>query len=263
MYYSISSPQNGQLKRWKKLLTKKGRQNQGNYLVEGLHLLQEAQKSQVKLASIIVEEGYQDAEHILSDFDEKVPVFQLSRSLFLQLAETEQSQGIIAEVHMPDWDIEEQIAKSKCMLLLDEIQDPGNLGTILRTAAAAGVDCVLLGRGTVDVFNSKVVRSAMGALFRLPAMEADLMEWIPKLKERQIAVAGTSPHNGIYAFDYVFPDKAAIVLGNEGRGIQDAILTQIDQAIRLPMPGSAESYNVSVTTGMILYEYMRQQLTSS
>ncbi|WP_028777439.1 TrmH family RNA methyltransferase [Shimazuella kribbensis] len=262
MYYFITSPQNLQVKRWKKLLAKKGRKNQGTYLVEGVHLLQEAIKTETVMEAVIVEEGKQSADHLLSFLEDRVPIYQLPSTLFSQLTETEQSQGVIAEVQIPQWDLEQQVEKSKRIVVLDEIQDPGNLGTILRTASAAGVDLVVLGRGTVDLFNSKVIRSTMGAVFRLPIVEADLLEWIPKLKEAEIKVVGTSPHQGVYSFDYKFPDRVAIVLGNEGKGINDAVLQMMDQAVMIPMFGATESYNVSITTGMLLYECMRQQMKS-
>jgi TrmH family RNA methyltransferase len=260
MYYFITSPQNLQVKRWKKLLTKKGRKNQGTYLVEGVHLLQEAIKTGTVIEAIIMEEGKQSADHVLSSLEDRVPIYQLPFNLFSQLTETEQSQGIIAEVQMPQWDMEQQVKKSKRIVVLDEVQDPGNLGTILRTASAAGVDLVVLGKGTVDVWNSKVIRSTMGALFRLPIVEADLFEWIPKLKETGMEVVGTSPHFGVYSFDYKFPERVAIVLGNEGKGINEGLLKMMDQAMMVPMFGVTESYNVSITTGMILYECMRQQM---
>lgn len=260
LYYSITSPQNQQVKRWKKLLTKKGREMQSTYLAEGVHLLLEAQKAKSEIKALIVNEGFEDKEGIIAANRDYTSVYQLTSSIFSQLCGTENSQGIMAEVSMPHWNIEKQLSESKLLLLLDEIQDPGNLGTILRTASATGVDLVILGKGTVDPYNSKAVRSTMGALFHLPVIEADLLEVIPVLKDKNIAIAGTSPHRGVYAFDYLFPDKVAIVLGNESKGIQEAILRQLDSAVMVPMFGAAESYNVSVTAGMLLYEHMRQHL---
>lgn len=260
LYYSITSPQNQQVKRWKKLLTKKGRQKQTTYLVEGVHLLLEAQKAKSEITALIVKEGFADTDKIITTNKDKIPVYELSSSIFSQLCETEHPQGIIAEVSVPHWDMDTKLNESKLLLLLDEIQDPGNLGTILRTAAATGVDLVVLGNGTVDPYNSKVVRSTMGALFHLPVIGADLLEVIPVLKTKNIAVAGTSPHCGVYAFDYLFPEKVAIILGNESKGIQEDILRQMDQALMVPMSGTAESYNVSITAGMLLYEHMRQHL---
>jgi RNA methyltransferase, TrmH family len=260
LYYFITSPQNQQVKRWKKLLTKKGRQKQGTYLVEGIHLLQEARKANWEIKSLIVKEGFADSDRILATNQNHTPVYHLASPIFTQLCETEQTQGIMAEVTVSHWELETQLNKSNLVLLLDEIQDPGNLGTILRTASAAGVDLVVLGKGTVDLYNSKVIRSTMGALFHLPIVEADLLETIPVLRREDMSIVGTSPHNGTYSFDYLFPHKVAIVLGNEGKGIQKAILQQIDQALMVPMTGIAESYNVSITAGMLLYEYMRQHL---
>lgn len=257
MYYSITSPQNQQVKRWKKLLSKKGRRTEGTYLVEGVHLLQEAKKADEKIKAIIVKEGFVDSDDLL-DSQAYIPIYQLGESIFSKLAETEQTQGIMAEIPIPQWNLEALLTKSNLLLLLDGIQDPGNLGTILRTAFATGVDLVVCGRGTVDLYNGKVIRSSMGALFHLPIIEADLLEIIPMLRKEKITIVGTSPHNGMYSYDYSFPSKTAIVLGNEGKGIKEAVLQQIDQAIMVPMIEKAESYNVSITAGMLLYEHLRQ-----
>jgi TrmH family RNA methyltransferase len=259
MYYSLTSPQNQQVKRWKKLHSKKGRQTYGTYLVEGVHLVEEAKKANAKLAAIIVDEKFDDKDHLLSFENREVPIYKLSSPIFSQIVETEQSQGIIAETHIPTVDFDEKLGTSSLLLLLDKLQDPGNLGTILRTASAAGVDMVILGDGTVDLYNSKVVRSTMGAMFHLPIFEMNLPNTLPKLKAENFTVVGTSPHNGVYSFDYIFPDKVAIVLGNEGRGIQLDLLEQLDRAIMVPMPGVAESYNVAVTSGILLYELIRQR----
>ncbi|MCH5584479.1 RNA methyltransferase [Shimazuella sp. AN120528] len=258
MYFSITSPQNQQFKRWKKLLSKKGRQTEGAYLAEGVHLLQEALTAKGEIRSIIIREGFVDSEKWIEANQAHTPVYQLSAPIFSKLIDTESPQGVLTEVTIPHWDIETQLKESNLILLLDEIQDPGNLGTILRTASATGVDLVVLGKGTVDPYNSKVIRSTMGAVFHLPILEADLLEVIPMLRQKNITVVGTSPHNGVYSFDYLFPTRVAIVLGNEGRGIQEAVLQQIDQALMVPMVGRAESYNVSITAGILLYEQLRQ-----
>jgi TrmH family RNA methyltransferase len=249
----ITSPQNRQIKHWKKLLTKKGRKQSGTYLLEGVHLFEEAQKAGVELCAAIFEEGKSFA------IRQNVPQYTLPSALFSQLTETEQSQGVIVEAALPTWDLASLLKQSNRFLLLDSIQDPGNVGTMLRTAAAAGVDLVLLGKGTVDIGNSKVVRASMGALFHLPVVEVDLLSSIATLKAAGVTIVGTTPHQGIYTYDYVFPEKVAIVLGNEGRGISDSVLAEIDQAVMVPMPGEAESYNVAVTAGMVLYECIRQR----
>jgi RNA methyltransferase, TrmH family len=260
MYYPITSPQNQKVKHWKKLQTKKGRSLHQAYLIEGIHLILEAKKADACIQAIVVSETFADSDGVVATYASSVPVYELPQPLFAQLSETEQTQGVLAELKLPEWDIQEQIAVGETYLLLDAVQDPGNLGTILRTAWAAGVGMVVLGKGTVDRFNSKVIRSTMGALFYLPVVEASLRELLPTLKSEGIEVIGTSPHNGIYSYDYRFPKRVALVLGNEGRGIAPELQAQLDQAIMVPMLGDAESYNVSVTTAMVLYEYIRQKL---
>lgn len=260
MYHLITSPQNQHVKRWKKLLTKKGRDLYKAYLIDGIHLLQEAQKGNTLIKTVMTSDTFVDTNGIVANLPTSIPIFQLPSNLFTQLTETEQSQGILAEIQLLGWDFEKQLKTGELLLLIDAVQDPGNLGTILRTAWAAGVDFVILGKGTVDPFNSKVVRSTMGALFHLPIFEVELLEILPKLKDEGIYIVGTSPHNGIFTYQFPFPKRTAILLGNEGRGIAPELLNSVDQAIMVPMPGTAESYNVSVTTAMVLYERIRQQL---
>jgi TrmH family RNA methyltransferase len=176
--------------------------------------------------------------------------------------ETENPQGIAAVVEMPLWSEDELLARASTTatyLLLDAIQDPGNLGTILRTAEAAGVTGIWLGKGTVDLFNSKVVRAAMGSVFRLPTVQVDLMEQIPKLIQHGVTIIGTSPRAGNYHFQYSYPAKSAILLGNEGRGVNPAFSPLVDTEVQIPMLGRTESLNVSITSAILLYERVRQQ----
>ncbi|WP_245739729.1 TrmH family RNA methyltransferase [Thermoflavimicrobium dichotomicum] len=255
----ITSSHNEQMKRWKKLHSRKGRMKYQALLVEGEHLVSEAIRAQVPIRSLIVDEKQEEK---VKQLNTSAPIYMLSSSLFHSLMETESPQGIAAEIHMKEWKEEELLAHApsrSIFLLLDAIQDPGNLGTILRTAEAAGVTGVFIGKGTVDPYNPKVVRAAMGSIFRLPLVQVDLSLCLPRLKERGIHIIGTSPHAGKWHFEYTFPSKVAILLGNEGRGVDPALFSFVDEQVMIPMPGGTESLNVAITSAILLYERIRQQ----
>ncbi len=256
--HQITSARNEKVKRWRKLSTRKGREEFGSILIEGEKLLKEAVCAGWQARSVIVsDEGIQGLEH-LSHLD-GVSVYAVYPSIFSQLVDTQTPQGIAAEVMVPVNRAGYQIRGEKPVLLLDAIQDPGNLGAILRTAEAAGVGDVWLGAGTVDPYNPKVVRSAMGSLFRSRIRRVDLREAIPELKEQGYWVVGTNPRAERVHFDCHYPKRTAILLGNEGRGISAEIDSLVDDRVRIPMPGQVESLNVSVTAGILLFELLRQK----
>lgn len=259
----ITSPNNEQLKKWKKLHTRKGRLQSGLLLVEGEHLFAEALSAGITFRAVLVDEGiHESVFSFLREHPVNTPVYSLSSSLFSSVVETDSPQGIAAVIDQPAWTMEQVIEKSDqpaTFLLLDAVQDPGNVGTMIRTAEAAGVRGLLLGKGTVDLFNSKVVRSAMGSVFRLPAVQVDLMQAIPVLKQKGVTIVGTSPYAGTYHFHYSYPERTAILLGNEGRGVDSAFHSWLDAEVLIPMPGRTESLNVSITSAILLYEIVRQQ----
>ena len=155
---------------------------------------------------------------------------------------------------------QDEIKHEEIILALDDIQDPGNLGTILRTADSVGLTQVLVSKGTADCYNPKVVRSTMGAIFRVNAIESnDLIETLNEIKKNNFEIVSTdlkTEHN-IYDIDY---KNIAIVIGNEANGVSEEILKISDKKIKIPMLGKTESLNASVATGIILYEYVRRKI---
>lgn len=258
----VTSPQNENVKKWKKLKTKKGRYESQTLLIEGEHLIMEALSAQLPFHAVIFDTGKREAAfRVLESHPIQAPVYELASSLFASVAETDSPQGVAAVVGIPDWSAEELLSREKSRatyILLDAVQDPGNLGTIVRTAEAAGVTGIWLGKGTVDPFNPKVVRSGMGSLFRMPMVQMNLAEAISLLKKNGVTIVGTSPHGGVYHFEYPFPSNCAILLGNEGRGVDPALMSLVDGKVQIPMPGKTESLNVSVTCAVLIYERVRQ-----
>ncbi len=241
----IQSVQNEKVKSWKKLLTKKGRDKSGQFLVEGYHLVEEALKAGAVTAIIKNE----NADLPQSWMVDGLELYNTTASVVKELADTETSQGIFA---VCDKKVQDDDMYQK-MLLLDGIQDPGNIGTLIRTADAAGIDAVVCGNGCVDVYNGKSLRSTQGSIFHLPVLKADLEEFIPMLKKQGVKVFGTSLQDAV---DYRQAERAeryALVVGNEGNGVSEEILGICDQNVYIPIHGQAESLNVTVAAGVLLY----------
>ncbi|KAB7668035.1 TrmH family RNA methyltransferase [Bacillus sp. B1-b2] len=245
----ILSAKNPQIKEWKKLLTKKERDKSQTFLVEGFHLVEEAYKSNAIIHLIVSEE----IEMPSWDYGD-IPVTLVTKEIIDMLSETETSQGIFA--HCKQLNNNEILKQAKTFMAVDQVQDPGNIGTIIRTADAAGIDCVIIGDGTVDVYNPKVVRSAQGSHFHLPIVKANLLEAIPQLKEREISVYGTSLENGKnYRELETRKDSFCLIVGNEGNGVSKEVLSKTDANLYIPIFGQSESLNVAVAAGILMYHF--------
>jgi TrmH family RNA methyltransferase len=261
----IESKQNSRFKAWKKLLTKKGRKEQGQFLIEGEHLVEEALRSGWPIVEVITSEDF----HCPENWNESHPVLMsekkvLPSSLFVELSETMTPQGIAVVVKKENSyfieAIEKLLEQSHFLLLVDQVQDPGNLGTMIRTADAAGVDGIILGRGTVDPYSGKALRSTQGSVFHLPMYEQELESMIPLLQEKGWLVYGTSLQD---AKDYreievKEEQKIALLVGNEGEGVAQHLLNIVNLKIKIPIWGKAESLNVAIATGVLLYYFQAQ-----
>lgn len=241
----IQSQQNPKFKEWRKLKQRKWREKTGRYLVEGEHLVQEALNAGGIVETLLVNEAGS-----FSSWPGDTDIYQLSPPLFQLLADTETPQGVLAVCRVSK---ESHTKAGRRFLLIDGVQDPGNLGTMIRTADAAGIDQVYLGTGCVDLFNDKVLRSAQGSHFHLPVIRKHLPAVIADLHEREIPVYGTSL-DGIPLGAVTRPVPAfAIILGNEGSGVDPELLKLTDANIKIPMYGQAESLNVAVAAGILMY----------
>lgn len=240
----ITSLTNGKVKAWRKLHKRKGRKEQQMFLVEGSHLVEEAWKSGQEIVEIIVEESVP-----LPAWSNDLPVERVSKQVFEHISQTTTPQGIAAVIMMQP----HRSVTGNQLVMLDAIQDPGNLGTIIRTADAAGMDAVILGKGTVDLYNDKVIRSTQGSLFHIPVFEADLTEEISSLKGRGYEIWATALEDARYYQEMKTPDKIGLVLGNEGAGVQQELLKQADERVKIPIYGKAESLNVSIAAGILMY----------
>ncbi|MCM3716010.1 TrmH family RNA methyltransferase [Halalkalibacter oceani] len=247
----IDSSKNEQIKAWKKLHTKKGREKAGQFLVEGFHLVEEALRASIKVNTVLLtDETIPPQEWPLAELD----VIMISPQVMKELAETETPQGVIAVCELPETP-DAEITEGK-YLLVDRVQDPGNLGTMIRTADSAGLTGVIVGDGCVDIFNGKLIRASQGSIFHLPVLKGDLVDWVERCKQAQIPVFGTAL-KGASSYSAIEPQRDfALLMGNEGEGVSEELLELTDQNLYIPIYGEAESLNVAVATGILLY-YLR------
>lgn len=244
----IQALKNPLIKETKKLLQKKYRQQSQSYLLEGFHLVQEAVKAQVPLKNIFISRrGQQEWSKWFKG--ELGNSYLVSDEVLKSLASQPTPQGIIAVAEMT---APTEINFSGAWLLLDKVQDPGNVGTLIRTADAAGFSGVVLGEGSADLFNAKTLRSTQGSHFHLPVISRDL---------REIFAAKTAPIFGTALDEKAknYRDVPALedfflLLGNEGQGVSPELLAQTDQNLYIPIKGQAESLNVAIAGGILMFQ---------
>ena len=246
----IESSQNAQVKHWKKLVTiRKDRDKSGEFLVEGIHLVEEALKDPSWVLTLIVREGMK----IPSEWNlEDISMVEITMDIAKEIAETEYSQGIYAHCIQPKSTQKEQ-QNWKNVLMIDAVQDPGNVGTMIRTADAAGLDAVILGKGSADAYNPKTVRSGQGSHFHIPIVKGDLSEWLQTFRGKGIPFYGTSLDDAVTYNHVESQSQFALIMGNEGSGLSQELLVQTDMNLKIPLLGQAESLNVAVATGILLY----------
>ncbi|MCI2062263.1 MAG: RNA methyltransferase [Eubacteriaceae bacterium] len=249
----ITSDQNRIYKTCVKLGMKKYRDKFGMYLVEGSKLVDEAFKAG-QAENIIVREDY----HKQTDFPGVDTAFIMGK-LYSKVAQTETSQGIMAIVRKPEMTAEAFLGRIDegrgNVVVLDGLQDPGNIGTIIRTADAAGYSGVLTVKGTGDVYSPKVVRSAMGSLFRIPVFNTDTPETAAALLSRGgKKIVGTSLDAEKYYYEEDLSENIALVIGNEGNGMSEDFKRRTCLNIKIPMSGEVDSLNAAVAAGVLMYQ---------
>lgn len=247
----IESLKNPKVKDWKKLLSKKGRDKSGLYIVEGFHLVEEALKEPNIVSEIILTNQVEIPEKWNL---EHVSLTKVTSEIMKVICETETPQGIAAICKQQTGTISN---KHRKLLLVDAVQDPGNLGTMIRTADAAGIDAVVLGIGTVDLYNAKTIRATQGSLFHVPIIKDDLTAIIPKLKENGIPIYGTSLKDGVVYKNEAPSEAFALLVGNEGNGVSQELLTLTDQNLYIPIYGKAESLNVAIASAILIYHFVK------
>lgn len=253
MKEQITSVHNQHVKDWRKLQTRKGRKKFGQYLLDGWHLVQEASQSGQKLVALIgTTEELSQHDDIVSLFEN---VYEVTPEIIKEITQTNTPQGIVAVVELPDiHQIPEGHLKG-AWLFLDRVQDPGNVGTMVRTADAAGFAGVVASSQTADFFSPKVVRSMQGSQFHLHLVAGDLKKWIRDFRAAKLPVYGTQLNPSAKNFRDVQPGTDfALIMGNEGQGMAADLLTQTTSNLYIPMRGDAESLNVAVSAGILMFQ---------
>ena len=258
----ITSKDNENIKSIKKLKERKYRDLNNEYIIEGIKILKEAIQEKAVIKKIVI------CEECLANniIDEKLlyeiakyDCLYVSKKIFEGLTDVSKPQGILAVVeknNKTDINYNEDI-----IVALDGLQDPGNLGTILRTLDSANLSQVVVSKDTVDAYNPKVVRSTMGAIFRVGVIETDnLVKTLKEIKKNKFEIIVTSLDTNESVYDVKY-NKKVIVIGNEANGVTKEVQEIADKKVKIPMLGKTESLNASVATGIMLYEYVRQKIS--
>ncbi len=260
----IESVNNPRITKWYHLKTKKGREKQGLYLIEGTNLITEALLSGQEIETLIISDRYTPSDELRQLFASGKLIsetIKVSEAIIRKLSDTITPQGIVAVVRKSTTKIKELLEiEQPVFVIVDQIQDPGNLGAMIRSADAANVDGIIIGRENVELYNPKVIRSAMGSIFHLPIVtDSDLDQVLIELKEKGVKIYGTSPYADKDYFDFALKENIAIIIGNEAKGLTSARIKMVDEMMRIPIVGKAESLNAAMATAVILYEHVRQQ----
>lgn len=245
MQVVITSKSNNLIKKTKKLLKKKYREH--SYLIEGWHLFEEAQKAGADFLNIFVLEELSDRVEGLAH------VTYVTPEVLKELTDSKTPQGIIVEVVMPNLPLAD--LKAGRYLVLEDVQDPGNVGTMIRTADAAGLDGVLISEKSADIYNQKTLRSMQGSHFHLPIWRTNVYEACQKLQNLDVPLIATTLSKESVSYKTIeYNGNFVLVMGNEGNGISEQMTKQADILAHIIMPGQAESLNVAVSTGILLFQ---------
>lgn len=258
----INSKDNELIKYIKRLKEKKYRDETGKFVVEGIKLVGEAIAEKAQIHQIVICDECEKNAEIPKKLMYEIAKYEcvyVTKKIFNRITDVTTPQGIMAIIQKND--MAEDIDYSQDIIVaLDDIQDPGNLGTILRTVDSCNIKQILVSKKTADCYSPKVVRSTMGAIFRVKIIESDdLQKTLKEIKKHKFNIVVTSlkTDKSIYEIDY---NKKVIVIGNEANGVSQDICDIADYKVKIPMLGKTESLNASVATGIILYEYVRQKL---
>ena len=258
----ISSKDNEFVKHIKKLKDKKYRDISKEFVIEGIKLIKEAIEGKVEIKQIVVCDNCQNTDIIPKELMYEIAKYEcvyVTENIFKTISDVNTPQGILAIIGRNTAETEIDYTQD-IIVALDDIQDPGNLGTILRTVDSVGLNQILVSKGTADSYNPKVVRSTMGAIFRVKIIECENLEnTLKEVKKHkyQLAITSLQTKNSIYNVDF---NKKVIVIGNEANGVKKEIQDMSDVKVKIPMLGKTESLNASVATGIVLYEYVRQKI---
>jgi len=264
----ISSRQNTLVKELRRAFAQTGRDPaaaaNSHCPVEGLRAIEEAIRSGLRFRAVFFSQSAQaKAERLLPQIGSQVEAIMLPDEVFAGAVATEAPQGVAALVKLKSFTLDQLLSVARPLLLATVgLQDPGNLGTVLRSAEAFGAHGVLLGEGTVSRFNPKVVRASAGSMFRLPILDVSLAEAISRLRERGVKLAGSSSHRGVGLDQAGLSGPLALFIGGEGAGLPRDLLSEMDEVLTIPHASRVESLNAGIAASILLYEIARQRKDS-
>lgn len=275
-YSEITSATNPKIKAIKKLEQKRQRDREGLFVIEGFHLVEEAIQHHAEIEMILHTDTADQTQlagitAMLQQNAAKMPsaieIITITDSILTTLSQTPAPQGILAILKQPmqmleeilEAEVEGKAATNRPLshlLLLDNVQDPGNVGTMIRTAEAAGFRAIILGEGSADLYNDKTIRATQGALFQLPIIRGNLEELLPKIHNAGYESWVTTLEEATFYHKLEKPTKCALIMGNEGQGVDPKIQKLATTKVKIPMLGQSESLNVGIAAGILIYDLM-------
>lgn len=262
----ISSTSNSQMKNIIKLQKQaKVRNDQGLFIVEGKKMFEEARdQGHVKVEKAYVSTSY--LEQYVSDqkkYFDGIDYEMISDAVMKEVSETITPQGIIALIQQPKYELKDMLCKERVrLLLLEDLRDPGNLGTMIRTSEGAGITGVILSKNSVDIFNPKVIRSTMGSIYRMPFLYVDdFQSAVLEVKKNDISVYAAHLEGAVRYDTIDYGNKSAILIGNEANGLTKEISLLATQCIKIPMEGEVESLNAAIAAAILMYEIKKYDVS--
>ena len=260
----VTSRQNTRVKELRRLFREAQPNEKGEVAIEGVHLLEEAIRSGLRLETVFFSESARERAHrLIPQLSSHTELLLLPDEVFASAAPSETPQGVAALVRVKSYELDDALSPAPAFVVVCAgLQDPGNLGTIARSAEAFAATGVLLGEGTVSQWNWKALRASAGSLFRVPAVKVELSAAVRELKAREVRVLATSSHKGTRIADADLRQPVALVVGNEGSGLPKDVLAQADEIVAIPQSSRVESLNAGIAASIILYEAARQRSDS-
>ena len=260
----ITSMKNPMIKEIKSLYRKKERMRSKSFIIEGIKIIEEAIDHSYPIKNIIYTDKLMNTKggpEFFQTIKDRGKLIYVGENIFKEISDTENPQGVLAIARFQFEDLDKLIEKENpALIFLDRLQDPGNMGTIIRTADAFSFDGIIITDGCVDPYNPKVVRATMGSIFRLPIYYIeDSLRGLNILKDHGIKVYSTSLEESLPIYEVDYNNGFILVIGNESTGVSDEIYSLSDKLIRIPMPGKAESLNAGVAASIVMYEAMKQR----
>jgi TrmH family RNA methyltransferase len=257
----INSISNKKIKELKQLKQKKYRTMYSKFFIEGIRFVEDAILKKANISEVFYSENIYSTDRgkiLIENLKNLgININLVSNAVFSEISDTVNTQGIIATIEFNE-NISE-IIEGDFFLVLDRIQDPGNLGTIIRTADSGGIDGIFLIKGTSDIYNPKTLRSTMGSIFDMKFFHVSQDEMADIAKRNGIKIISTYLNTEKYYFDVEVSEKIAVVIGNEGNGISDEMIAVSDELVKIPIYGNAESLNAAIASAIIIYEYANRK----